>query len=162
MGNWLLLFFLLPFHVVGALALTLMLRQWQEEERSTQAFILVWALFFLGIPFFMQVLAAPYCLLVTVPLTAGIPLLCGWTWDTLRTVFRQPGIPAILVVSVALYFEMLALGLLSEGEELPPSPLFVVLMGALTLGLLWLWAYSALKWWRWWQAESTRTHIDEG
>ncbi len=162
MDSWLLLFFFLPFHVVGALVLALMLRQWQEGERATQVFILVWSLFFLGIPFFMQVMAAPHFLLVTVPLTVGLPFLFWRAGDTLRTVFRQPGIPAILGSGLALSVEMLVWGLLSEEDNLPADPLFMVIVGALALGLTLLLLYSVLKWWRWWRAESVGTHTDAG
>ncbi|MCD4738023.1 MAG: hypothetical protein K8R89_02025 [Anaerolineae bacterium] len=160
MDNWLLLFFFLPFHVVGALALTLMLRQWQETDRATRVSILVWALFFLGIPLFMQGMAAPWVLLVTVPLTLGLPLLLWWVGDTLPTVLRQPGIPAILVSSAALYFEILVLGLGHEEGNLPADLLFIVFMGALALGATFLLLYSVRKWWRWWQAGSDDAHTD--
>ncbi len=160
MDSWLLLFFFLPFHLVGAFVLVLMLRQWQEQDLPTQIFTLVWSLFFLGIPFFMQAMAAPHFLLVTVPLTVGLPFLFWWAGDTLRAAFRQPRIPVILGVSAALYFEVLIWGLLEDGGELPPGPLVWVVLGALTLGLLWLLLYNVLQWWRWWQAESDSTDTD--
>ena len=160
MDNWLLLFFFLPFHVVGALALTLILRQWQETDRATQVFILAWAFLFLGMPLFMQGMAAPQFLMVTVPLTLGLPILFWWAGDTLRLVFRQPGIPAILGGSIALYFEMLVWGLLREEGELSADPLFIVFMGALALGSTFLLLYSVLKWWRWWQSGSDDAHTD--
>ena len=154
MDSWLMLFFFLPFHLVGAFVLASQLQGDDEEPPSSRKFILIWAFFFLGIPIFMQVIAAPKLLLITVPLTVGLPFFFFWAGDSLLAAFKQPGVTQVVGSGVLVCLLLLLLRFKFQDWAWLSEPIFLLVMGAVILKSGWSFLSGLLKWWRWWQDEA--------